>query len=72
MPVHDKKRSLLVFLIGFCIFASLSPLDAREEAKKFDTNQDTGFYYTIQKGDTLWDLSKNFMIPNGIGRVCGE
>nr|WP_321403755.1 LysM peptidoglycan-binding domain-containing protein [uncultured Desulfobacter sp.] len=60
MPVHDKRFSPLVFLIVVCIFASLSPLDAREEAKKFDTNQDTGFYYTIQKGDTLWDLSQKF------------
>lgn len=60
MPIHDRMISPLVFLIAVCIFGSLSPLDAREEAKTFDTNHDTGFYYTIQKGDTLWDLSQKF------------
>lgn len=60
MPAHDKIFSPLVFLIVVCIFACLSPLGARESTKTFDTDQDTGFYYTIKKGDTLWDLSQKF------------
>ena len=60
MPNHDRIFSSLVFLIAVYIFACLSPLSAREGAKTFDTNQDTGFYYTIKKGDTLWDLSQKF------------
>lgn len=60
MPAHDRMISFLVFLIAVCISGGLSPLDAREGTKTFDTSQDTGFYYTIQKGDTLWDLSQKF------------
>ena len=60
MPLHDKIFSPLVFLIAFFIVASLAPLAAREKSEIFDTNQDTGFYYTIKKGDTLWDLSQKF------------
>ncbi|WP_320044814.1 LysM peptidoglycan-binding domain-containing protein [uncultured Desulfobacter sp.] len=60
MPFHDKTFSPLVFLIVVCIIAGLSPLEAREGAKTFDTDNDTGFYYTIKKGDTLWDLSQKF------------
>lgn len=60
MPVHERMFSPLVFLIVFFIFACFSPLGAREKVEKFDTHQDTGFYYTIKKGDTLWDLSQKF------------
>ncbi|SDT84461.1 LysM peptidoglycan-binding domain-containing protein [Desulfobacula phenolica] len=28
--------------------------------KEFIIGEDSGFYYTIQKGDTLWDLSEKF------------
>lgn len=60
MLVHERMFSPLVFLIVLFIFACLSPLSAREKPEKFDTDKDTGFYYTIKKGDTLWDLSQKF------------
>jgi len=60
MPVHDRMLPPGAFLIIFFIFACLSPLGARERSEKFDIRQDTGFYYTIEKGDTLWDLSRKF------------
>ncbi|OGQ85206.1 MAG: hypothetical protein A3J85_01145 [Desulfobacula sp. RIFOXYA12_FULL_46_16] len=31
-----------------------------EENKDFLPGEDSGFYYTIKKGDTLWDLSQKF------------
>lgn len=31
-----------------------------EESKDFIPGEDSGFYYTIKKGDTLWDLSQKF------------
>ncbi len=60
MPVHERIFSPLVFLVVFFIFACFSPLGAWENAEKFETHQDTGFYYTIKRGDTLWDLSQKF------------
>lgn len=31
-----------------------------QEDKEFIPGEDSGFYYTIKKGDTLWDLSQKF------------
>lgn len=31
-----------------------------EEAEEFTPGEDSGFFYTIKKGDTLWDLSQKF------------
>ena len=45
-----------VFLLLPLLFSTLSTA-----ADKIDVvESETGFYYTIQKGDTLWDLSKHF------------
>lgn len=60
MPVPERMLSSLLILIIFFIFTSLSQPGAQERSEKFDTDRDTGFYYTIKKGDTLWDLSQKF------------
>lgn len=43
---------LLLFLLGAVPSAAADKIDVVES--------ETGFYYTIQKGDTLWDLSNHF------------
>lgn len=49
--------------IFFCVFLILPLLlpALLPAGEKIDVvESETGFYYTIQKGDTLWDLSKQF------------
>lgn len=52
-----KPRITFIWvLLGLVL---ISPA-AAQMPEKFDTTEDAGFYYTIQKGDTLWDLSQKF------------
>ncbi len=51
--------------ITICVFtllcsALLSAGPAAADLEEHITRTETGFYYTIQKGDTLWDLSQKF------------
>jgi hypothetical protein len=45
-----------VILLLPLLFSTLSTAGEKIEV----VESETGFYYTIQKGDTLWDLSKHF------------
>ena len=56
---HRQKTRLTIqlFLLIFLISIPLSTTAAEgEKTVKYET----GFYYTVQKGDTLWDLSQKF------------
>lgn len=58
--MHSKMKSYLTAAFKvMIILLAISLTQAAAETKEA-VNYETGFYYTIQKGDTLWDLSQKF------------
>ena len=55
------SRRIIFFL---CISIGVSSLCLKSSCAEEDTEKtlelESGFYYTIQKGDTLWDISEHF------------
>jgi hypothetical protein len=61
MSMKDRFQtfSQLIPAIGLALMiASVVPVAAEESQKKID--YEAGFYYTVKKGDTLWDISQRF------------
>ncbi len=57
------SRRKIHFIQLLCVFAVifsmvLPPVTAASE--QTEIKQETGFYYTVKKGDTLWDISNHF------------
>ena len=50
-------RNVALFIIGMGMMAVPFKVACAEDAM---VSQKAGFYYTVQKGDTLWDLSHRF------------
>jgi hypothetical protein len=50
-------KSILIFCLFF-MMVPVFPLLAEETGETIE--QEAGFYYTVKKGDTLWDLSERF------------
>lgn len=58
--MHRKKALFLLSMLMFFSFAFSSICAGEDTVEEFNPEEDTGFFYTIQKGDTLWDLSQKF------------
>lgn len=59
--MHRNDTAGLFLRIGFFTVITLTltiKLYAQEPVKVLE--HETGFYYTVQKGDTLWDISQHF------------
>ncbi|RKX81765.1 MAG: hypothetical protein DRP70_17355 [Spirochaetes bacterium] len=53
--------SALIFLgFAFCSTGFAQEKIIKKDDVEFVPGQDSGFFYTIKKGDTLWDLSQKF------------
>ncbi|MBW2604064.1 MAG: LysM peptidoglycan-binding domain-containing protein [Deltaproteobacteria bacterium] len=56
----NKRKSQV--MMSLCVFAAIliSPVHLFAQEAAETVEHEAGFYYTVQKGDTLWDLSTQF------------
>lgn len=55
-----RSKTPSVLLTFFMLLPLLFSMPARAAENMDVVQSETGFYYTVKKGDTLWDLSKQF------------
>ncbi|NOY68091.1 MAG: LysM peptidoglycan-binding domain-containing protein [Deltaproteobacteria bacterium] len=60
MKFNILKKTAIRLAAIFFVIAALFPAAASAGISEHITKTETGFYYTVQKGDTLWDLSQQF------------
>jgi len=56
----NKIQSYFIACLVFLVILLAAPLFPAAAETKEKVSTETGFYYTVQKGDTLWDLSRKF------------
>lgn len=61
MTIHSFHRCFLVSVSILTAFVFGSADTACANLEDHITRTESGFYYTVQKGDTLWDLSQEFV-----------
>jgi len=60
MVVKKLPKRFFLFSFTFIFCMLFLTLNATAGIEDHITRTESGFYYTIQKGDTLWDLSQDF------------
>ncbi len=55
-----RFNSITAVFAYVLLFLSFQPCTASEEGTTSEIEQKTVFYYTVKKGDTLWDISRHF------------
>jgi len=55
-----KRKSLVIMSLCFLAAVLISPVHLFAQEATETVEHEEGFYYTVQKGDTLWDLSTQF------------
>jgi hypothetical protein len=58
--MHRKIKSFLTTNLILLIILLAVPLSLAVAHAQETVSYETGFYYTVQEGDTLWDLSRKF------------
>ncbi|MEJ5358784.1 MAG: LysM domain-containing protein [Desulfobacterales bacterium] len=60
MKAKAKQGGTTTVLAGLLVMLATIGFAGRSAADGLQTETENGWYYTVQKGDTLWDLSRRF------------